>query len=103
MEDIGRDEVGSVQLNEVIIGQIPPFAMLGWSPREDLLALAPPLLIADPSTPVEAFPAFANAQRDGRRFGRIVMRLVFQFSSPELLWKYVPFLILSGFLKPVYG
>ena len=47
MEDIGRDEVGSVQLDEVIIGQIAPFAMFGWPPHEDALSLAPPLLIAD--------------------------------------------------------
>lgn len=47
MEDIGRDEVGSVQLDEVIIVQIPPYAMLRWPPDEDALSLAPPLLIAD--------------------------------------------------------
>ena len=33
--------------DEVIIGQIAPFAMFGWPPHEDALSLAPPLLIAD--------------------------------------------------------
>ncbi|WP_187335979.1 hypothetical protein [Novosphingopyxis iocasae] len=39
IEDIGRDEAGSVQLDEIIIGQIPPFSMLGCPPHEDTLAL----------------------------------------------------------------
>ena len=103
MEDIGRDEARGVQLDEVIIGQIPPRAVLRRTPLEDALALAPPLLIGKVGTSEKALPAFAKSQRNRRRFGRIVMRPVFQFSSPELLWKFVLLLILSGFFVPVYG
>ena len=46
-EDIIRNEAGPVHSEEVIIGQIPPFAVLGRSSHKDVFALAPPLFVTD--------------------------------------------------------